>query len=209
MPSDEVAFATAQERFWSGDFGDAYSARNTGASWVASNVALFTQVLRRTQDVRSVFEIGANIGLNIRALQTVLPDAELAGLEINRAAAEELAKTGCTVFTGSALSFSPSRTYDFVFTKGVLIHIAPEHLSEVYDLMHASSRRYVFLAEYYSPRPETVTYRGEQDRLFRRDFAGELLDRHADLRLIDSGFAYHRGPFPQDDLTWFLLEKVQ
>jgi spore coat polysaccharide biosynthesis protein SpsF len=26
--------------------------------------------------------------------------------------------------------------------------------------------------------------------------------------LVDYGFAYHRDPnFPQDDITWFLLEK--
>ena len=26
--------------------------------------------------------------------------------------------------------------------------------------------------------------------------------------IIDYGFAYHRGIYPQDDITWFLLEKV-
>jgi spore coat polysaccharide biosynthesis protein SpsF len=27
--------------------------------------------------------------------------------------------------------------------------------------------------------------------------------------LVDYGFAYHRDPaFPQDDITWFLLEKT-
>ena len=36
-----------------------------------------------------------------------------------------------------------------------------------------------------------------------------MLDRFPDLRLLDYGFAYHRDPvFPQDDITWFLLEKA-
>jgi spore coat polysaccharide biosynthesis protein SpsF len=44
--------------------------------------------------------------------------------------------------------------------------------------------------------------------LFKRDFAGEMLEQFADLRLIDYGFAYRRDPaFPQDDITWFLMEK--
>jgi len=64
------------------------------------------------------------------------------------------------------------------------------------------------VAEYYNPTPVSVTYRGHQDRLFKRDFSGELLDRFKDLRLIDYGFAYSRDPnHPQDDISWFLLEK--
>lgn len=208
MSSVEPDFTTPQEAFWAGDFGDRYSSRNIGDQWVASNTALFSRVLSRSPQVGSVFEIGANIGLNVLALQRLLPDAQIAGLEINDGAADQLEKTGCTVFRGSALSFQPTQTYDFVFTKGVLIHISPEHLADVYALMHKASHRYIFLAEYYSPRAESVTYHGESERLFRRDFAGDLLDRFDDLRLVDSGFAYHRGSFPQDDLTWFLLEKA-
>ena len=53
-----------------------------------------------------------------------------------------------------------------------------------------------------------MTYRGHSQRLFKRDFAGEMLDRFPDLTLVDYGFAYHRDAnFPQDDTTWFLLEK--
>jgi len=44
--------------------------------------------------------------------------------------------------------------------------------------------------------------------LFKRDFAGEMLDRYPALKLLDYGFVYRRDPlFPQDDMTWFLLEK--
>jgi hypothetical protein len=57
--------------------------------------------------------------------------------------------------------------------------------------------------------PVSVNYRGNTDRLFKRDFAGEMLDRFKDLRLLDYGFSYHRdNNFPQDDINWFLLEKV-
>ena len=54
----------------------------------------------------------------------------------------------------------------------------------------------------------TVTYRGEKNKLFKRDFAGELMDQYPDLKLIGYGFKYKRdNNFPQDDMTWFLLEK--
>jgi hypothetical protein len=63
------------------------------------------------------------------------------------------------------------------------------------------------VCEYYNPVPVAVPYRGNTDRLFKRDFAGEMIDRYG-LRLIDYGFVYRRdGYFPQDDVTWFLMEK--
>ena len=59
-----------------------------------------------------------------------------------------------------------------------------------------------------APAPVAIPYRGHSDRLFKRDFAGEILDRHPQLQLVDYGFAYRRDPnFPQDDITWFLMEK--
>jgi len=81
-------------------------------------------------------------------------------------------------------------------------------LPRVYDLLHLASQRYICMVEYYNPSPVTIPYRGEANKLFKRDFAGEMLDRFSDLRLVDYGFSYHRdNNFPQDDLTWFLLEK--
>lgn len=63
--------------------------------------------------------------------------------------------------------------------------------------------------EYYSPAPVEVRYRGHDKKLFKRDFAGELLDRYTDLRLVDYGFVYHRDPnFAGDDLTWFMMQKT-
>ncbi|MFM6157881.1 MAG: pseudaminic acid biosynthesis-associated methylase, partial [Sphaerospermopsis kisseleviana] len=67
---------------------------------------------------------------------------------------------------------------------------------------------YLLIAEYYNPSPVAIPYRGHADRLFKRDFAGEVLDQHPELRLVDYGFVYRRDPnFPQDDITWFLIEK--
>jgi pseudaminic acid biosynthesis-associated methylase len=199
---------TPQEKFWSGEFGDEYTERNTGAGWHAANLAMFSRVLDRTNDVSSVLELGANRGLNLRAIGELLPEAKLAGVEINAAAAAELRTWGgAEVIEGSIFSFAADGEYDLTFTKGVLIHINPDRLADAYDVLVQASRRYVLVAEYYNPTPVAVPYRGHEDRLFKRDFAGELMDRH-NLKLVDYGFWYHRDPnFPQDDLTWFLLEK--
>jgi len=197
-----------QESFWRGDFGDAYSDRNTGEDIVSSNIFLFSQVLSMVPELPShVFEMGANIGLNYMALRSLIPNLRFTGLEVNPSACRKLASLGCQAVNDSIHDFDTSETFDLVLSKGVLIHINPELLGEVYEKLFRFSRRYILLAEYYNPSPVQIDYRGHSDRLFKRDFAGEMLDAYPGLRLVSTGFSYHRGKFPQDDLTWFLLEK--
>lgn len=201
-------FATPQEDFWAGTFGEEYIERNQSDAALASNLRLFGRILERAAGVQSVIEFGANVGMNLQALRQLLPGTSLAAVEINAVAASRLHEIpNVEVFNESLLDFQAARQYDFAFTKGVLIHIDPDHLPTAYEVLHRHSRRYICVAEYYNPTPMTLTYRGHEGRLFKRDFAGELLDRYDDLQLVDYGFAYHRGPFPQDDVTWFLLEK--
>jgi spore coat polysaccharide biosynthesis protein SpsF len=130
-------------------------------------------------------------------------------VEINRLAAEILGKTGVKVFYGSIEEVDIQEKYDLVLTKGVLIHINPDNLAAVYQKMYSTSARWILTIEYYSRKADEVLYRGHQGVLFKRDFAGELMDKFGSgLKLIDYGFVYHRDTFPQDDLTWFLLEKT-
>ncbi len=204
-----TSFATEQEAFWAGEFGDEYSDRNIGAGWIAANTALFSKILDHTRGVKSVIEFGANIGLNLRAIDTLIAGADLTAVEINKHAAEELRKWDrCSVREQSILDFAPDRQWDLSLIKGVLIHINPDELPRVYDHLYNSSSKYVCVVEYYNPSPVALPYRGHEERLFKRDFAGEIMDRFPDLELVDYGFCYHRDPnFPQDDVTWFLMKK--
>lgn len=204
-----MPYTTEQENFWAGDFGTEYVGRNRSEALQGACTAFWSQVLSRTRGIASALELGANIGLNLRSLRTLLPHASLAGVEINPSAAAELRAWGETeVFEQSLLDFSEERTWDLVFTKGVLIHLNPDRLNDAYDVMERSSSRYLVVAEYYNPTPMTIPYRGNEDRLFKRDFAGELMNRFPTLKLLDYGFVWKRDPvFPQDDITWFLLEK--
>ncbi len=140
----------------------------------------------------------------------LFPEQEQHGIEINSDAAQYLAEAipSLNVYSTSFFDFQQDRTWDLVLIKGVLIHVNPEKLPLVYDKLCASTERYLLVAEYYNPTPVTIPYRGYENKLFKRDFAGEILERHPEMQLADYGFAYHRDPdFPQDDITWFLLEK--
>jgi spore coat polysaccharide biosynthesis protein SpsF len=204
------SFGTDQESFWAGNFGTEYIERNRSAALLASNLHFFSNALKMAKSVRSCIEFGANIGMNLKALKLLYPGINLTGVEINKSAAAELAEEvgGENVFNESIQDYNPAKKADLVLIKGVLIHINPETLDGVYSKLAASTEKYLLVAEYYNPSPVAIPYRGHSDRLFKRDFAGEILDSHPDLKLVDYGFSYHRDPdFPQDDINWFLMEK--
>ena len=106
------------------------------------------------------------------------------------------------------MDFSVDEQFDLVFSKGVLIHLNPDVLSKVYDKLAKMSRRYVLIGEYYNPTPVSISYRGNEDKLFKRDFASEFLETNSEFRLVDYDFHYKGSEnFSQDDITWFLMEK--
>lgn len=203
-------FRTEQESFWAGEFGADYIGRNQGDKLLASNLNFFGKALRGARNPQSCIEFGANIGMNLKALKLLYPGIDASAIEINGEAAQQLADVipADQVFNQSILDFKPSRTYDLTLIKGVLIHLNPDVLPEVYDRLVETTGRYLVVAEYYNPSPVAIPYRGHDDRLFKRDFAGEIMERHRSLKLVDYGFAYRHDPdFPQDDITWFLMEK--
>jgi len=204
-----MEYKTEQEIFWATDFGNQYLGRNEGEALIASNIALFSKILRTAPLVRSVAELGCNMGLNLMALNRINKNFDIQGYEINELAAkvasdQEIASIVNTTITEPLAS---ERKFDLTFTKLVLIHINPEKLETVYENLYALSNRYIMICEYYNPYPVNVEYRGHQNRLFKRDFAGDLISKY-NLRLLDYGFNYHRDPyFTNDDATWFLMEK--
>jgi len=204
-----MSFKTEQEAFWSGEFGDEYTDRNVGAQHEAALLSNFSEILKFTGSLESAIEFGANRGLNLITLKKLLPEIKLTAIEINQSAVEHLSTLpDVEVKHQSILEFSPSDTYHLSYIRGVLIHINPDELTEVYDRLYATSDKWILVSEYYNPEPVGLNYRGHKDRLFKRDFAGEILDRFSDLELTAYGFNYRRDPlFPQDDTTWFLLRK--
>ena len=200
---------TEQEKFWKGDFGDKYVDRMHGDKFIASNLSMFSSVLKNITNVDSIVEFGSNIGLNLRALRLLLPDVDLCGVEINKKAADILRKWGgAEVIESSIFDVKLNQKSDLSLIKGVMIHLNPEKIPMVYKTLYDSSNKYICIAEYYNPEPIELDYRGNSERLFKRDFAGEIMDMYPDLKLLDYGVTYKRDTlFNHDDLNWYLLEK--
>jgi pseudaminic acid biosynthesis-associated methylase len=206
----ECSYKTDQEMFWAGDFGSEYIKRNQGDRLLASNLNFFVKSLASARGIGSCIEFGANIGMNIRALQLLYPGIVAQGVEINAEAALQLAEVipAELVHHDSILDVELGSPVDLALIKGVLIHLNPNVLPAVYDKLVSVAGRYLLVAEYYNPSPVAIPYRGHADRLFKRDFAGEIMQRHPQMKLVDYGFAYRGDPdFPQDDITWFLMER--
>ena len=208
-----MGFSTEQEDFWAGEFGDQYLVRNDGPELLASKVVFFSRALRMAGQVESCIEFGSNIGMNLKAIKVLYPNVSRFGIEINKEASEKLkSHVGDeNVYNGSIFDFEVIKQYQVVLIKGVLIHIDPAMLQNVYEKLYQSSNKYILLSEYYNPTPVEVDYRGHAGKLFKRDFAGEMLDKYPDLKLVDYGFGYHRDESlgrMGGDGTWFLMEKV-
>lgn len=206
-------FKTPQENFWAGNFGDNYTERNDITKNINCRTALFSKILDKTIGIKNVLELGANIGHNLIAIDNLLPDLALTGVEINAKAVEAMQKIpNVNAIHSSILDINISELgkFDLAFTSGVLIHLNPDFLDNVYEILYKCSNKYILIMEYYNPTPVIVEYRNNKDRLFKRDFAGEILNKYQDLILLDYGFQYHRdNNFPLDDITWFLIMKNQ
>jgi pseudaminic acid biosynthesis-associated methylase len=199
---------TEQELFWQGSFGTEYTERNQIS--LEQRQPFFATILQKTYGVQTICELGANRGHNLKAIASLSPNFELTGVELNDSAITELEKIpGIQTRQSSIQDFESDKQFDLVFTCGVLIHINPEELPIVYQKIYETSRRYILLNEYYNPVPMEIKYRGYSGKLFKRDFASELIEYYKEkLTVIDYGFLWKPIHTGWDNTTWFLLEKT-
>jgi spore coat polysaccharide biosynthesis protein SpsF len=67
-----MIYKTEQEEFWAGEFGNDYILRNNSKELVASNLNFFNKALKQAGRPQSLIEFGANIGMNLQAIQFTL-----------------------------------------------------------------------------------------------------------------------------------------
>ena len=198
---------------WSGAFGDAYTERNAAEdTGIERRIRMWRRILRPLSSglPESCLEVGANVGINLRALQK-LHATEMYAVEPNTAARKFLIRDR-VVPAAHALDGTTERidladgSIDLVFTSGVLIHVDPARLEAACREMHRVARRYLLTIEYFASEPEEKTYRGEAGLLFKRDFGAFWLDLFPTLALVDYGFFWKRAT-GLDNLTWWLFAK--
>lgn len=194
------------ERLWAGEFGNAYVDRNTDA--YGSRGAFWLSLMKELRP-RSVLEIGCNIGGNLEWIARCVAPTDIAGLDVNAKALCLLEERvpGVRTIRGSARRLPlATRSTDFVFTMGLLIHQTEEVLPAVMSEIVRVSRRYVFCGEFFAAETVEVPYRGERGALFRRDY-GSIYESlfPAELRMVRRGYLSREEGW--DNVTWWLFER--
>ena len=138
-----MGFRTEQESFWANNFGNEYIDRNNSEELVVRRMVNFATMLKSTQKIKSIVELGSNIGLNGIALNRLNKDFSLTGYEINEKAVELANKQNIGKFYCDSVinEIDNDIKYDLAFTSGVLIHINPNYLEKVYENLYNLTSR--------------------------------------------------------------------
>jgi pseudaminic acid biosynthesis-associated methylase len=210
MTADQIDPKSA----WAGQFGAEYTARNVASDdMLRARTLMWARIAQAFQDdpPRSILEVGCNLGLNLRVLPRIV-NAELHAIEPNEVARGRIVSDGVLPAERLYAGFGDQipvadGAVEMAFTSGVLIHVPPDRLEATLDEIHRVASKYIVCVEYFSPRPQALSYRGQEGLLFKDDFGGRYLDRFADLRLVDYGFFWKRAT-GLDDLTWWVFRKA-
>jgi pseudaminic acid biosynthesis-associated methylase len=205
--SIKIKYRTNQEKFWSKEFGNNYISRNLGSN---NRILTIGNALKSNRiKLKSALELGCNVGYNLDALKKAYKGIDLYGVEINQKAFG-IVKNNHTCFNDSILNFKINKKFDLVFTAGVLIHQDPRTLNRIYKKIFSLSKKYIYISEYFNPTPITVSYRNHKDKLFKRDFAKDLINLFPELKVVNYGFFWKEDPKLKgncDNSNWFLLKK--
>ena len=203
--------STPQEHFWREKITESYSQDN---SFFDEKLGLsaWEIILSKIDksDISSYLDCGSNIGRNIAFLKKVLPEATSNIVELAKSPFDKCLNDFHIVesFLGPLKDAKFNREFDLVFTSGVLIHVNPDDLLESMSRMFEASSKYILIMEYFNRTPVMINYRGEDDRLFKRDF-GKLFLENFDCEVLDYGFlwgqVFDNAGF--DDVTYWLFEK--
>ena len=202
-----MKFKTEQENFWQKKFGDNYSKRNLKRN--NRILSIGRELITNKVQLSSAIELGCNVGYNLDALKKIYPNIQTYGVEINKKA-YLICKKKHPCSNTSLLEFISKKKFDLVFTYGVLIHQNPKFLKKIYSKLYNLSKKYIYIEEYFNPTPVSILYRGNDERLFKRDFAKEIWQLYPKLKIIDYGFHWKEDPYLKDNCdnyNWFLFEK--
>lgn len=216
---------TKQLTTWTTEFGKAYTDRNPIAvdemdkefgeyCGCGRKSNLFRQFLPVERMAKGrVLEVGSNVGVQLKILQTVNPGLELFGLEpMDYAIQKGRAYYKDIKFThGNAFEIPFEDNYfDVVMTNTVLIHIHPDDLPTAMSEIHRVTRRYIHFHEYFAPTLTNVNYHGKGDLLWKTDFMQRYLDLFPDLKTVDVRYLEYSDPVTKKPLTdqVALLEKL-
>lgn len=192
---------TDTNTLWAGSFGREYHER-CRVNWEA-RVPFWQSAIEYTTPA-TVFELGCGPGWNLQAIQSIAPNTDCYGADLNQEAVNEARSLGFEVqHVGEhgIAGLYPAGSMDLVLTAGVLIHVPPADLERTMRSLIDLTARFIIAVEYDADTEEEVEYRGHSGALWRRPYGA--LYSALGMRLVSvipdaEGF---------DSCTAYLLEK--
>jgi len=169
-----------QTNAWKGEFGQNYNARNPQTiadmdalyigKYGVSRTSLNYEFLNEFPRHMTFLEVGCNKGtqmLFIREMGFVVQGVELQEDLIAFAHAKGLQVAVADV---AKLPFA-DKSFDVVYTSGLLIHIHPDNLGQAMDEIIRVAKSYVWGVEYFCKEHMEIPYHGEKCLCWKGDFA--------------------------------------
>lgn len=204
---------------WIGKFGAEYTDRNTLSLDELDNLYVKYYGITRTTlnnkflrgiltNSSPVLEVGCNIGNQLLLLQKSGFN-NLYGLELQEYAIRLSQKrpNNISFVQGSVLDMPfKDSLFDLVFTSGLLIHINPINIKTALEEIYRCTKYYIWGFEYWSIEYTEVSYRDNNELLWKTDFASLYLENFNDLVLVRHEMIKYVGNDNIDSM--FLLMKT-
>lgn len=204
---------------WRGEFGDQYHDRCRPTHIeINKRILMMRRVfaLIPNEIAPKVFlEVGAGSGANLAAIDAIYENEKrervLMAVEPNASAREiipHILHADVQLLDDVATKITlPDECADMVFTSGVLIHIPDPDLLTVMGEIYRCTKpgRFIMCAEYFSPSPRAIQYRGHE-ALWARDYGSIWLDNFS-VKCVGYGFEWKKTT-GLDNITWTLLTKT-
>lgn len=162
-------------------------------------------------ELRNILEVGCNRGHNLIAINDLLGEkSQVVGIEPNNYAIEVARAQSPKIAVLKANSYDipfKNNSFDLVFTAGVLIHISPKDLPKAMREIYRVSGKYILAVEYFAESETEITYRGNSELLWKRNFLHTYQKLFPDLKVINTGF-WEKENTDFDSTHWWLMEKT-
>lgn len=136
------------QEFFRGEKGNEYTERNEQSNSTQKNAADIIYNTVKMHKIKSVCEIGCNVGHNLSRLDNLTITC---GIDINESALEKgREKYPFVNFIKGSIYDLPlyDNSFELVFTRGVLIHVAPVDRIRVLEEMKRVSSKFIINIEY-------------------------------------------------------------
>ena len=114
---------------------------------------LIAEIVKRNSDkIESVLELGCNSGNNLQEINNLVPNIKLSGLDLSEPAinfGKTVDKNPAELVAGDLMDLSrfEDKSFDLVFTSGVLLYLSPTDVIKVLKETIRISKRFIFNIE--------------------------------------------------------------